>query len=117
MNNKENQVKDLILKELEKYDINPKKKYQGKYIVHMVYEILQNPNENFLLQELQNAVVTTYKLPSRASLNTLTDRYIKEIFDLTPTQVLKEIAHPYSAEQKPSVKEFLIHLADKINIR
>jgi len=114
MDSKENQIKNLILEELEKYVINPKKKYKCQYIAHMVYKILQDPNENFSLQKMQDEVVKAYKLTNRTSLNISVDRYIKEIFDLTPTEVLKEIAHPYSAEHKPTVKEFLIHLTDKI---
>jgi len=116
--NKENKIKNIILKELRKYNSNPKKNYQQSYIIYIVYQVLQNPtNTNFHLQKLLDVVVVAYKLTNRKNLYTSLDRYIKEIFDLTSDETLNEIAHPYSAEHKPTVKEFIIHLVDIVEAK
>lgn len=109
----ENQVKTIIQDTLNKYQFKPRTNHQRTYLSSMIYLIITTPEgeREPNLKTLRTHVANTFKLKNEKSLNIMLDRYIKDIYDLTPPEVLVEIGDPFSAKHKPSVFHFIDHIA------
>ncbi|MCL1990073.1 MAG: response regulator [Defluviitaleaceae bacterium] len=116
--NERDRLKQLISSELEKYHTTPKKKQYQLYVVDLVCLILQHGDiRDFKLKELEHEVVRKYGLAKVTALHTNLDRYVKALYELTPSDMLKALSDPYAATDKPSLKDFLILIADKVRAK
>jgi len=117
--NEEQRVKNIIKQELEMYAYKPRTNDQRKYITHMVYLTIITPDDKRepTLKQLQEIVVKNYRLKSTASLNTSLDRYIKDIYELTPPEKLKNMNDFFSEDNKPSVSHFLDQIVSRIKAK
>lgn len=117
--NEEQRVKNIIKQELEMYVYKPRTNDQRKYITHMVYLTIITPDDKCepTLKQLQEIVVKNYRLKSTASLNTSLDRYIKDIYELTPPEKLKNMNDFFSEDNKPSVSHFLDHIVNRVKTK
>ena len=114
---KESHIRASVDRELNQYTFDVLKNPSKIFMHEVLYETVQVPQtENVKLSSVYKTIKERFELPKesgRSRIETMSQRFISDIFEKTDPKVLRELYPSYSCIT-PTTKEFVVYLSNKI---